>query len=273
MAQQGLIQTGLASMEQWNVLREQANVLLKSGYLPQHIKTPEQAIAIVMTGQELGISPTRALSGITVIQGKPTLGAELMAVLIYRDHGPDALVFRETTNDRCVLAYKRRAASQGGEYTFSMADAAKAGLAQSQTWQKFPAAMLRARCISAVARFAFPDSIAGCYTPEEMGAEVTVHGDSVDVVSIPQAEAPKQITAGNGHSADDAPAPSGLTPAQIKAELPALIARVKDQTGEVFDLSAVKTVAQARSLHGVLLDILAKEAEFAADPAPEASPI
>jgi hypothetical protein len=36
--------------------------------------------------------------------------------------------------------------------------------------------MLRARCISAVARMAFPDSIGGMYTAEELGAEVDEDG-------------------------------------------------------------------------------------------------
>jgi len=39
--------------------------------------------------------------------------------------------------------------------------------------------MLRARCISAVARMAFPDVISGVYTPEELGGSVQVIDDQV----------------------------------------------------------------------------------------------
>jgi hypothetical protein len=39
--------------------------------------------------------------------------------------------------------------------------------------------MLRARCLSAVARMAFPDSIGGMYSPDELGASVRVEGETV----------------------------------------------------------------------------------------------
>lgn len=256
-----------ASMESWHVLREQANVLLKSGYLPAHIKSAEQAIAIIMTGQELGISPTRALAGITVIQGKPTLSAELMAVLIYRDHGPDALVFEETSDTRCVIAYKRRGAARGGTFSFSMDDAKKAGLAQSQTWQKFPGAMLRARAISGVARFAFPDSIAGCYTPEELGAEVRVRGEQIEVIAPPvdtsaieEPSAPLQLMA---HPPQAEPVDEGDLPAPKKwtPELAQMAGKLKILTGEDIAIPDQMTRAEARALKAKLVSLLAEAEE------------
>jgi hypothetical protein len=46
--------------------------------------------------------------------------------------------------------------------------------------------MLRARCISAVARMAFPDSIGGMYTPEELGAEVDEDGTPIQATITPR---------------------------------------------------------------------------------------
>ncbi|MBV9282954.1 MAG: hypothetical protein JOZ41_23015, partial [Chloroflexi bacterium] len=57
--------------EAWTVLREQADVLVRSGFLPHGVNTPEKAISIVMKGRELGIPPMYALSNIAVINGKP----------------------------------------------------------------------------------------------------------------------------------------------------------------------------------------------------------
>lgn len=159
------------SASQWAMQKEQAGMLVKTGFLPSAINTPEKAIAVMMKGRELGIPPMYALSNIAVIQGKPSANAELMLALIYRDHGDDAIQFTEASNVRATISYKRRHWRERRDFTFSLDDARTAGLTDGN-WRKYPAAMLRARCISAVARLAFPDTIGGLYTPEELGASV-----------------------------------------------------------------------------------------------------
>lgn len=161
----------------WAIMKEQASLLRKTGFLPQHIKTDEQALAIMMKARELDVPATYGLSNIAVIQGKPVANSELMLALIYRDHGDDAIHFTTSDDKECVVTYKRRTAKEYSTFSFSMDDARKAALDKSPTWQKYPKAMLRARCISAVARMAFPDSIAGMYTPEELGGEAHVTAD------------------------------------------------------------------------------------------------
>lgn len=167
-------------------LLQEADVYLKSGFLPQSIKTPQQAVVIMLKGRELGIQPWAALNGINVINGKPTCGSELMLSLIKRDHGQDAIHFLKTTAELCTIQYRN--GKYEGTYTFGLDDAKRAGLAGGQTWQKYPAAMLRARCISAVARMVFPGSIAGMYTPEEVGGSVTVD-ENGEVIEAPKATA------------------------------------------------------------------------------------
>jgi hypothetical protein len=166
-------------MHEWETMLSMGEVLLKSGMLPQHIKTAAAAVALITKGRELGIPPMYALSNIAVIQGKPTANAELMLALIYRDHGDRAITFPESDGTACTVAYKRRSWPEMHTYTFTLEDAKQAGLMSNATWQKYPAAMLRARCISAVARMAFPDSIGGMYLPDEMGAEVDEDGMAV----------------------------------------------------------------------------------------------
>lgn len=175
----------LATVNQgdWQLMLDQAKVLVPTGFLPDAIKTPEQAVAVMLKGRELGIPPMYALSNIVVIKGKPTASAELMLALVYRDHGDGAVMIEESTNERCALSYKRRSWDKRRAFTFTVDDAKRAQLLNNPTWQKFPAAMLRARAISAVARMAFPDSIGGMYTPEELGASVEVTGDGEVIVS------------------------------------------------------------------------------------------
>jgi hypothetical protein len=172
----------LPSVGELQTMLTLADTFVKSGLLPAGIKTSAAALLIIQKGKELGIQPTYALSNIAVIQGKPTAGAELLAALIYRDHGDHALRVTETNDKQCVIEYRRRTWAKPETFAFTMDDARKAELSGSATWKKFPAAMLRARCISAVARMAFPDSIGGMYTPEELGAEVAVDAEGTVTV-------------------------------------------------------------------------------------------
>jgi hypothetical protein len=54
--------------------------------------------------------------------------------------------------------------------SFTTADAQRAGL-NGDNWRKYPAAMLRARCLSAICRAVFPDLCLGLYDPDELAPE------------------------------------------------------------------------------------------------------
>jgi hypothetical protein len=64
-----------------------------------------------------------------------------------------------------------------------MDEAKAAQLLGKDVWKKYPAAMLRARAISAMARAMFPDAINGVsYTPEELGSEIEIGDDGQELV-------------------------------------------------------------------------------------------
>lgn len=179
--------TGLVSMDQWQIMREQASMLVKSGFLPRTIDTPEKAVAVILKGQEIGIPAMHALSNIVVISGKPTCNAELLLALIYRDHGDQALVFEESTPEHCTISYARRGWTERRRHSFTLAEAKQAELttgSNAHSWRKYPAQMLRARCISAVARMAFADSIGGMYTPEELDGPVEVNPETGEITTV-----------------------------------------------------------------------------------------
>jgi len=175
-------------------LKELGAVIRKSGFVPSSIKTDEQAVVILLKGQELGLPPMQAFASIAVINGKPTLTAEVMLGLIYRDHPKAQVTFVRTTNEVCTI----EACRPGGKpstFNFSLADAQQAGLLGKGPWESYPAAMLRARCISAMARAMFPDALSGCvYTPEELGANVDKDGEIVEVQSEVVEPAPTKRT-------------------------------------------------------------------------------
>lgn len=167
------------------LMLDQAERYVASGLLPASIKTPQQALIIMAQGRELGIPSTVALRGIVVVQGKPTCSAELMMALVHRTYGQSAMRVFRTDNEACTVQYRQQGWDGVSEYTFTMDDAKRANLLKNPTWNQYPAAMLRARAISATVRFAFPECISGVYTPEELGADVTI----VDGEAIPTGNA------------------------------------------------------------------------------------
>ena len=139
-------------------------------------KTPEQAYVAIATGMELGLKPMQALRNIVVIQGKPTFSAD-GAFAVVRNH-PEYGGIEWIKQDAQEASCKITRVSKGGQLketfvgSFSMKEAAAAGLANKDNWKHYPARMLRARALSFACRDAFPDVLNGLYTPEEI-REVT----------------------------------------------------------------------------------------------------
>lgn len=224
----------------WQIMREQGEMAVKSGLLPKAISTPEAAIIVMLKGRELGLPPMQALNSIVVIQGKPTISAEGMAALIFRDHGDNALKFIETSTTRATVRYQRKSWNEPQQFSFTMEDAKRAGVTNNPTWNKYPAAMLRARCISAVARLAFPDTIAGMYTPEELGSDP----DESDLVILGPASSPEEATAA-ALPEPESPTEDGETEAaeETSAEEPTIAADAA--TGEILLRPTVEEVLPA----------------------------
>ena len=133
------------------------------------IKSAAQAIVKIQAGQEIGIPPFAAMSGIHIIQGKPTIGAGLIASSI---KGSGKYDFRVVDHSEkiCSIEFYQGKESLGIS-TFTIEDAKKAG---TKNIDKFPKNMLFARAISNGVKFYTPDVFSGpVYTPEEM-EQVTV---------------------------------------------------------------------------------------------------
>jgi hypothetical protein len=166
----------------WRAMREQASELVKSGFLPRAVNTPEKAMAIIQTGKELGLGPMQALRSIHIIEGKPTMSADLIAGLALAKLPGSVLRVSESSDKQCVIE-AGRAGQKLTSFTYTMTDAQRAGLAGKDNWKKHPRAMLRARAITEAARAIFPDTCVGLYDPDELGA---VTGPSGEVVELPR---------------------------------------------------------------------------------------
>jgi len=125
-------------------------------------------------GRELGIGPTTALSNVIISAGKPTLGASLVGALIQKS-GKYGYTVTEMTDQQVSVEFFEKLANYNGQgvrqlgtSTFTLQDAQRAGLAQSQTWRSYPRNLLLARAITNGARWYCPEVFGGAvYDPEE----------------------------------------------------------------------------------------------------------
>jgi hypothetical protein len=145
-----------------------AAALVKSKLLPDAVTTPEAAVLIILKGRELGLPPVYSLANINVIKGKPSLAADLMAALVKRSPVCEYWMLIESTAARAVYETKRRGDPKPTRLEWTIQDAQTAGLSSQQNFRNYPKAMLRARCIAALARAVYPDIVAGIYDPDEL---------------------------------------------------------------------------------------------------------
>ena len=182
-----MMTNALAVYEQMNALQTAAQALYTSGYFGD-VKTQAQAMVKVMAGAEIGLPPFASMSGIHIVNGKPTLGANLIATLVKNDPRYDYRV-KVADNDRCILTWYENGAAVG-ESSFTMTEANAAGLTGKQTWKAYASDMLFARALTRGARRYAPGIFGGApvYTPEEVGADMDDDGQivTVEVVEVQQ---------------------------------------------------------------------------------------
>lgn len=172
-----------------------AQLLADADLLPkQFVGKPANVLYAIEYGRTLGITPVAAITGIHVIEGKPSASSGLIGALV-RQAGHKLRV--KSDGGTTATAQIVRADDPGFTYecTWTLERAAQAGLCEIKNnkpwardrngkptaWEKYTAAMLKARAITEVARDACEDVLFGLhYTPEELGAVIDQDGNPVD---------------------------------------------------------------------------------------------
>lgn len=151
---------------EWASMVEQATRLSRTSFVPQHYRNkPDELLACWMAARELRIGPMLAMRKVAMINGTPSLEAELMVALIRRD-GHQLNGTTSTTGAK--VWGKRRDTGEEMDFEFTEADAKAAKLAGGDMYGKYPKSMYWARAVSQLGRMLFPDCLAGfSYTPEE----------------------------------------------------------------------------------------------------------
>jgi hypothetical protein len=164
-----------------------------SGYFPD-AKNAAQAVVKVMAGRELGIGPFASMSGIHIIEGKPEIGAHLIAAAIKASGKYDYRIV-ERTATACRIAFFQRSGEAWekiGEEYWDQGRAERAGLARRGNWTKFPEAMLFSRAISSGYRVFCPDVFSspvyseGEIAPAELPVARLVEAPAMDLDPEPK---------------------------------------------------------------------------------------
>gem|GEM_PF-5900073 len=263
-----------------------AQMMIASHFLPPAIKTVEQALTIMFMGEVLNLHPIVALNSINVIQGKPTVSPQLMIGLAQRSGQLEDLNISDD-GETCTVIVKRRGMASAVTASFSIADSKTMGLIGKDNWLKQPKIMRQWRAVAAAFRLAFADVISGFYTPDEMGATVTIaeDGDMLIVDAQP-------LTAGAAEYSAPVEPPAAPAPADMVAANKRTIAAwfgetypdhkanmgqiVKSILGTGYNWNADSAVEAARSSLTAYMATLADvpdEVDFSDEPpAPAAAP-
>ena len=159
-----------------------AKALSDSGLLPQAYRNkPANVLYAMEFGEMLGLSPMAAITGVHIIEGKPSASSALISALVRRAGHR----LRVTGDDKKATASITRSDDPGFEFTstWTIERAKQAGLVNKDVWKKYPAAMLKARAVTEAARDACEEALSGMhYTPEELGADVDEEGTPTTTV-------------------------------------------------------------------------------------------
>ena len=145
-------------------IEKMAVAIAKSGLFG--MKTPEQAVALMLIAQAEGMHPAIAARDYHVIQGRPALKADAMLARFQTAGGK---VNWDVYTDAEVKATFSHPAGGSVTLSWTLAQATRIGLAGKDNWKNYPRAMLRARVISEGIRTVYPGCVVGTYTPEEVG--------------------------------------------------------------------------------------------------------
>lgn len=196
-----------------NEIINMGNVFWQSGMF-KDVTSAAQVIVKIQAGQEIGIPPYQAVTGIHMIQGKPEIGAHILAAKIKASGKYDFKVTKHTDQVCEIDFYEGKKLL--GSTSFSIEDAKRAG---TKNMDKFPRNMLFARAISNGYRFHCPDVFsAPVYVFGEINGDAAESEDTAATVTTASVGAPSQ----------SAQPMAPVAPAPAPAAKPALPELTKD---------------------------------------------
>lgn len=230
--------TALARFQPQNLEQamQAAEMLSKAGdMIPAHLQgKPAAVLATLLAGAELGIGMMESFRAITLIKGKVGFYADFMLAKAKMHTRCASFDMITSTAEVATFEVKERT-GKVTRMSFTMADAAKAGLTSNANYQRNGAAMLRARCISALVKVTFPDAFFGAYAVDG-GEMADVETTERDVTPVPQ-QATEQV---NQQTTKQLPLETAT-----QATVRAMKARMEAKPVQVVDVAPDETEEQA----------------------------
>jgi len=157
-----------------------ADMLGKSGLVPAAIRgKPQDILVVLMTGHEFGLSPMASLRLVSAVDGKAIIGGEAYLAVVQASPECEFFDMVESTPKKATFKAKKRGSDTVHTLTWTIEQAATAGLLGKDNWKRYPDAMLRWRCVSALAKLVFASRFAGVYTEDEK-EEIVASGSTSD---------------------------------------------------------------------------------------------
>lgn len=140
-----------------------------TSFVPDSFRNkPEEILAAIQYGSELGLGPLASLNGMAVIKGKVTLYASTMRALVEASGLMEVCRVKFKANPPEATVTVKRVGRASTKRVFNLEDAKNAGLASSVMYGKYPERMYTARAVSYALRDEFADVLQGILASEEM---------------------------------------------------------------------------------------------------------
>ncbi len=199
------------------------------------MKTPAQAIALMLIAQAEGMPPALAARDYDVIQGRPALKAKAKLARFQASGGKVQWI--AYTPEACEAVFSHPSAPNPLTIRWTMDDAKRAGLNGKDNWRNYPRQMLSARVISEGVDKCYPAAGGLMYVPEEV-----MDFEPIEAVVEPQRTLPEPpkvvldpfIEMVDAEHLDD----------RAKEQLAEYVTRKVEQTGK--DVDTIKRAAVKR---------------------------
>lgn len=186
---------------------ELASQVAMTEFVPTSLRgRPEAVVAAILQGHELGLEPMTSLAKVHIIEGRPTLAAELMRALVQR--AGHEIWLESSSSTSVTMGGRRRGEEHPTRVTWTMDDAKRAELSGKKVWKRYPRAMLVARATGELCRILFADVMAGIsYTAEEVRDGIGELDDDEEILAA-EGEATIDSIDEKPDDVEDAPPPT-----------------------------------------------------------------
>jgi hypothetical protein len=164
----------LPSAAEFNASMAIANRVAGTTFVPEAYRgRPNDVVAAILFGREIGLGPMTAMRDIHMIDGRPALAAHRQLALLRK--GGVVILESETTRERAYIRAQRRDTGEimAVEFTYEEAEKIRRrgkALIDGDNWRNYPADMLWARAVGRLTRRLGPDLLNGLppYVAEEV---------------------------------------------------------------------------------------------------------